>query len=373
MSNTSKDQGSKPAIMITGAAGFIGTALRESLNPEYDLICVDILPAPSKNPGPPDQTGQSVEEWHQVDVTDIQAVDSLFRSLQKPLSGLIHLAWYYDFSNLPHPRYQAAVDNVAALAEAFGRNAKPDAPFIFASSMAAMAPTVPGVKQTPESPRSEAWQYPASKVRGEKALRTTSITQPIVELVLAGVYSDFCELVPLYQSIERIRLGSIQSWFFPGRTDRGLTYVHVDDVSRAFRCALHASYPKSQSVNRLLVGETSPVTNQKIFAAACAAFRRRPVPILKVPPGLAAFGARIIGLFSRENFVQPWMPAFAEEHFEFDLSRTEQVIGWTPVRQLLDTLPTILSLASSDTAQWLMRNERRPWRRKDMAIPLQTK
>lgn len=356
MSDTPKDSGSKPIIMLTGAAGFIGTALRESLSLEYDLLCVDLLPAPRALNG---------EEWHQMDVTDIQAVNHLFRSLRKPLSGLIHLAWYYDFSNLPHPRYQAAADSMAALVEAFGRNAKPDAPFIFASSMAAMAPTVPGVKQTPESPSSEAWQYPASKVRGERALRTVSIAQPLVEFVLAGVYSDFCELVPLFQSIERIRRGSIQSWFFPGRTDRGLTYVHVADVARAIRCALQASYPKSQSIHRLLVGEATPVTNQEIFSAACIAFRRRQVPILKVPPALAKLGAHVIGLFSRKNFVQPWMIGFAEEHFEFDLSCTEQVIGWAPTRRLLDTLPTMLSVASRDTPAWLMRNERRPWRRTD--------
>ena len=357
MSSDPMDLGSRPTIMITGAAGFIGTALRESLNSDYDLICVDLKPAPS------DHSGQ---KWHQVDITDIKAVDQLFRSVQKPLSGLIHLAWYYDFSNLPHPRYRAAVDSVAALAEAFGRSSMPHAPFVFTSSMAAMAPTTPGIKQTPESPRSEAWQYPASKVRGERALRTVSIAQPVVELVLAGVYSDYCELVPLYQSIERIRRGSIQSWFFPGRTDRGLTYVHVDDVTRAILCALLANYPKSQKIHRLLVGESTPVTNQEIFTAACSAFRRMQVPLLKVPPSLARLGARMIGLVSKANFIQPWMIEFAEEHFEFDLSLTEQIIGWTPMRHLLDTLPTMLNLATCDTAEWLKRNERRPWRRLDV-------
>jgi len=359
MSNETKDTRSKATIMITGAAGFIGSALRQSLSQDYELVCIDLLPPLCKGPN---------EDWYQVDITNIQDIDSLFRGLQRPLAGLIHLAWYYDFSNRPHPRYQAAVDGVATLAEAFGRHARPDAPFIFASSMAAMSPTVPGVKLTPESQRSEAWQYPASKVRGERALRKTTIAQPVVELVLAGVYSDFCELVPLFQSIERIRLGSFQSWFFPGRTDRGLTYVHIDDVTEAFRCALRSSYPKSTAVERLLVGEASPVTNQTIFDSASAAFSRSSVPKLRVPPGLAALGAGIITLFSRDNFVQPWMPKFAEEHFEFDLSRTEQVLGWKPTKRLLDTLPTMLSLASNDTNEWLTRNRRRPWRRQELRI-----
>ncbi|MBM4251347.1 MAG: NAD(P)-dependent oxidoreductase [Deltaproteobacteria bacterium] len=354
MSRAAASGESKPTLMITGAAGFIGTALRQCLRVEYDLICIDLLPAPSLSSG---------EEWHQMDVTDVASVERLLRRLQKPLSGLIHLAWYYDFSNLPHPRYQAAADSMATLVAAFGRYAASDAPFIFASSMAAMAPTVPGVKQTAASPRSAAWQYPASKVRGEKALRSVTITQPVVELVFAGVYSDACELVPLFQSIERIRRGNIQSWFFPGRTDRGLTYVHVDDVTRAIRSALRASYPTPRLIQRLLVGEARPVTNQEIFDAASAAFGRVRVPILKVPPFLAWLGAQVIGLFSRSNFVKPWMIAFAEEHFEFDLAHTEAVIGWTPQKRLLDTLPTMLAMASGDTDMWLSRNERRPWRR----------
>lgn len=354
MSSPSCAREPKPTVLITGAAGFIGTALCKSLQAEYDLVCIDLLPAPMQ---------VADQEWHDVDVTDVTSVEHLLRGLPKPLAGLVHLAWYYDFSNLPHPRYKAAADSLATLVEVFGRYAAPDAPFIFASSMAAMAPTVPGVKQTPASPRSSAWQYPASKVRGEEALRSVTITQPLIELVFAGVYSDSCELVPLFQSIERIRRGNFQSWFFPGRTDRGLTYVHVDDVTRAIRSALHASYPAPRLIQRLLIGEARPVTNQEIFDAASTAFGRIRVPILRVPPFLAWIGAQVIGLFSKSNFVKPWMIAFAEEHFEFDLAHTEEVIGWRPQRQLLDTLPTMFALASTDTATWLSRNERRPWRR----------
>jgi len=339
--------------MITGASGFIGSALRRRLAVDFDLLCVDLFPATETAKG---------EVWQIVDVTDSGAIAKLFANLRRPLAGLVHLAWYYDFSNQPHPGYDAAVRAIAPLAEGFSSASVPDAPFIFASSMAAMAPTEPGHKQTPDWPRSEAWQYPASKVRAERQLRSLSVPRPIVELVLAAVYSDSCELVPLYQSIERIRVGSMQSWFYPGRTDRGLTYVHLDDAVEAIRCALTTRF--SGKVHRVLVGEAEPVTNEAIFASCARVFDRSGVAKIKVPAGIASLGARAIGIVDRENFVQPWMIKFAEEHFEFDLSETQNLMSWSPVRKLSATLPKMLEFALRETEEWHRLNQQRPWQRR---------
>lgn len=346
--------GKKPLIMVTGASGFIGSFIRTYLNEDYDLICVDIQAshAPLKN-----------ENWKNLDVTKADDMELLFSSLDRPLSGLIHLAWYYDFSNQPHERYEAAVATLPKLVDLFSKSSYGKAPFIFASSMASLAPTTPGVKQTADSKRSEAWQYPASKVRGENKLRAMTIEQPIIELVLAGVYSDFCELVPLYQSIERIRNGSFQGLFFPGRTDRGLTYVHIDDAIDAIRLCLTIHFPNSSKIHRLLIGESTPVTNQLIFDEASKTFKRSKMPKMYIPPQLAKLGASMMTLIDPRSFIQPWMIPFAEEHFEFDLSQTTKTIGWTPQKSLAFELPKMLSLAQTQTDEWLLRNNRRPWRR----------
>ena len=343
----------RPLVVVTGATGFLGSRVRHQLAAKFDVLAVDLVRATD---------ARASERWCVGDVTEPRFIERFFSAIERPLSGLVHLAWSYDFSNRPHRRYDAAIDGMAPLVEAFSAAAHPDAPFVFASSMAAVAPTEPGKRLTPASPSSEAWQYPRSKARAERALRAKRIGQPRIELVLAGIYSDFCELVPLYQAIERIRGGSFQRWFFPGRTDRGLTYVHVDDAASAVVAALRARYQERDRVHRFLVGEPEPVTNQTIFDATSKAFGRARVPKVRVPRWLAVFGAWVANVIGDGYFVQPWMIPFAEEHFAFDLSETETRLHWQSKVRLTEFLPTMLANARHSPEAWKQRNERRPWR-----------
>lgn len=343
------------SILIIGAEGFIGKALRDRLADRYALICVDRREV--------DQRSEA-EICLSVDINSPLSVDAVWKELHpERLKAVVFLAAYYDFSNKPDPRYDHVVNGLQATLDKMAETLRPDVPLLFSSSMAAMAPTEPGAPQKPESNRLGAWAYPSHKLDAETVLERARIPNPRVEMVLAGVYSDWCELVPLYKQIERVRARSVEAIFYPGPTDRGLTYVHVDDVARAFEKAISANHQRP--VERYLIGEETPVTYEFIHETASDVFFGKPLPLFRVPAFIAWIGAWILGMLARivgkRRFVQPWMVKFAGEHFEFDISRTRAGLGWQPTRSLNEELPDICRRADEKTELWLEKNDARPF------------
>ncbi|MEM1349572.1 MAG: NAD(P)-dependent oxidoreductase, partial [Myxococcota bacterium] len=301
------------------------------------------------------------------DLGDPQQIEELWGVLDPYLDrivGVVHLAAHYDFTNRDDPRYLRLSEAMPTLLSKIATTLAPGAPLVYASSMAAMAPTEPGEPLKPDSPKLGAWAYPKYKIEAEKNLHQAELPQPVVELVLAGVYSDLCELVPLYQQIERVGRRSIESYFYPGDTERGLTYVHIEDAARAFRLALEA-FTGSGGTHRFLIGQHAPVTYKAIHVATSQAFHGRVLPMFPMPKALALVGALFLNALAwtlgRRRFLQPWMIQFAGEHFEFDLSDTQKELGWAPERTLQDDLERILQVAVYHRNLWREVNDERPW------------
>ena len=198
----------------------------------------------------------------------------------------------------------------------------------------------------------------------ERIIESAELDRPVAELVLAGVYSDRAELVPLFQQIERLRRRRVESAFFPGDTDRGLTYVHVDDCAEAFALALVRLRDRA-GIHRLLIGEASAVTYREIHEAASTAFHGAVLPLVWVPRLLARSGASVLGWVGDRvgvrRFLRGWMVQYAGEHFEFDLGPTEESIGWRPKTTLSERLAVILQFAKETPEAWLAVNRARPW------------
>ncbi|MEM1023623.1 MAG: NAD(P)-dependent oxidoreductase [Myxococcota bacterium] len=341
-------------VVILGAAGFIGRVLRKHLGGRYALTSVD-----REWRSPP---GEAYERQLTMDVGDPAAVEQLMVDMElegNNLAGVIDLVAHYDFKNKPDPRYRSVETGLEILLKRMGERLASHVPFLYASSMASLEPTEPGRKLSEQSPRAGHWAYPAHKVRCEKIMEAADIPQPRVQLVLAAVYSDWCELVPLYKQIERVRASTLAN-FYPGPTDRGLTYVHVEDVARAFERALVVGRG-SNGVMRQLVGEDAPVTYQQIQDTASEIFHGNKGTVLRVPRILAKTGAAVLGAVGSEDFIKPWMIDFAGEHFEFDLSSTRSVLDWNPRHDLQLELAPMIQRAHGDPERWRTLNDARPY------------
>lgn len=364
------DTDSRKWVLVTGAAGFIGSHLRARLGTTYRFWCLDCRPVQDARK---DDASDIVDLGDRLELAKVW--DSR-RQIVGQLHAVINLAAYYDFLNRPDPAYTRINDGVEELLRLIGRDAPTGCVLVHAGSMATLAPVEPGQLQKEDSPRAGLWEYPRSKIRAEQILDGAPVPQPVVQLILAAVYSDWCELVPLFEWIELCASRGPEKYFYPGPAGRGLTYCHVDEVVGAFAQVLKkfgsdGERPNSREGSsqiplreKFLVGQSEPLTYQEIHEHACRAFTGKATKLLRVPREFAAIGAHMSSLLGRmrgrNSFIQPWMVAFAGEHFHFDLRHSRTGLGWRPHRQIKQDLDVMLKHAVTDREAWLKVNSLRP-------------
>lgn len=346
-------------IIVTGSSGLIGKELVQNSLKDEQLILVD-----------QDPPAQSMDNFYQVDLGVPAEIHRFWKEIEadhQNIKAIIHLAAYYDFENNPNKKYAALQDGLSELLALFEKDCPQSSVFIFASSMAAISPTEPGVKQTANQSKLGAWQYPRSKIKNEAILDNFKTDKRIIQLVLAGVYTDYCELVPLFNFIELVRGKSIEKFFYPGPKARGLTYVHLSDVGTAFKQAVVQNDQQKLTTQRLrlLIGEEAPFTYQQIHEKTANTFFGKTLPIIRIPKLFAAVGLVFVRLYkkliSQRHFIKHWMIPFTGEHFEFDISETKQAIQWQPKKRIQDKIDLILQNAKENPVKWYELNRMRPW------------
>lgn len=340
----------KPWVIVTGSSGFIGKKLIAELSKSHEIAALDLVPVDNANLNP------NIHQF-ELDLGNGESIAHFFRSHPRPISGLINLAAFYSFSNKPSVHYQRLLSGLPYLAQEFSRLKTGTACFIQASSMACLEPLPPGMLLNNESPSVARWEYPKFKRDSEEILRSVLKCERYVELVLAAVYSEFCELVPLYKFLSAHRNLSLHRWFYPGNADRGLTYIHVDDVAAAFKAQLETL----STTRRLLIGEYEPTTYRTIAQIMDLELYGFVIPKLKVPKWFAKLGAFVLSKIFKRSFYQPWMIDLADEHYCFDLQAAKDQLSWQPTQLLARTLPSMVKKMKENSRLWDSINERRPW------------
>jgi nucleoside-diphosphate-sugar epimerase len=360
------DDMAKPVVVITGASGFLGSAVCIDLVKDFTVIGIDCRE-------PSEQLRKEAPEtiWHILNIADTRAISEVFTQTKNKFGQIdfvIHFAAYYDFGTEWVQEYERTnITGTANLIDA-SRNGGVKR-LIFASSVAAMEPPASGSSLNEKSPPSEYTPYARSKSLGEKLLEEASSELPCIILRIAGVFSDWCELPPLYGLIKLWTSSTPFGRMIPGRGESGIPYIHLIDLVRLIRKSILLNQDPGRS-HIFLASQQGTVLHRQLFSAirTVAAFSGNPKPIY-LPEKMARFGVRIrcaLGELSGNMPVErPWMLDYLDKPWIIDTNHTRRILDWdcTPELGILRKIPDILSHLNSDPKGWdernISRNERR--------------
>ncbi len=345
----------KPVVLITGSEGRIGSAIAARLADAYTVVGFE---RQCKGPN-----------CIEADITSEQALGQACAALRARYGGsiaaVIHLAAFYKFSDEPNPLYDAVnVQGTGHLLRAL--QSFEVGQFIYASTMLVHAPSSPGRLINEAAPLAPAWPYPQSKLAAERLVEFERGAIPSVIFRIAGVYTDNCEVPSLAHQIQRIHERQMQSRVFPGDASHGQAFVHIADVVDAFRAAVdrRAQLPQETTI---LIGEPVTESFETLQNLIAWLLHGEPWDTRQIPKTVAAAGAWLQQTAEvvipdaidrgQAPFIQPFMVALADDHYELDISRAQALLGWRPQHSLRRSLQSMVARLRADPAAWYKRNK----------------
>jgi nucleoside-diphosphate-sugar epimerase len=324
----------KELVIVTGSCGRIGTEVVRKLGKHYAIVGFELLKAIYASDG---------EELVPIDLSSDESVEQAFRHIRQSygtrIASVIHLAAYYSFREQHSEKYElVTVQGTERLLNALKEFEVEQ--FLFTSTMLVHAPTCPGCPITEESPIDPKWDYPLSKVDTEKVIHRLRGSIPTVILRVAGVYDDHCHSIPIGEQIKRIAKRSLDSHFFAGDLTHGASFVHMEDLIDAIARAVEKRKSLPSEVS-LLIGEPTTLSYDQLQRLISKLLWGKEMKTYSLPKWFAKIGAWIQNLFT-DGFIKPWMIEFADDHYELDIRRARDLLGWSPHHTLAETLPKMI-------------------------------
>ncbi|MBF34370.1 MAG: DNA polymerase III subunit epsilon [Hyphomonadaceae bacterium] len=347
----------KPLVLITGAAGNLGTSLSERLRSDYTIVGFDI-------PGT-----EADFDLIGCDMTSDQSVSEAMERLAtehgRKIAAVIHLAAYFDFTGEEHPLYQKLnVEGTRRLLEGLqdfevGR-------FIYSGTMLVHEAGKPGQPITEETALNPKWAYPQSKARAEEAIRETHGDIPYTLLHLAGVYDEHSAVPTLTEQIRRIYERNPHGHAYAAPLSVGQAFLHKDDMVEAFARVV-AKRDELPAENTILVGEPDTVSYGDLQREIAELIHGdSDWRTFTLPKPLASFGAWIESKSEpvvpddidqgEKPFIRPFMVDMADDHYELSIDRARHELDWEPRRRLRDTLPEMVANLKADPLGWYNTN-----------------
>lgn len=351
-----------PVVLVTGSSGYLGSAICVDLCRDHVVLGLDRRP-PSQDlrdeaPG---------AEWGVVDITDARGLMGWTGRMVERYSRIdfvVHLAAFYHFGKRWLPEYEQV--NVAGLKNTLeAAIAAKAARFVFAGSIASLSPPPRGNVLTEKSPPVDHVAYARSKALGETLLFDYQERIPSVSLRIGGVFSDWCELPPLFSLIRMWSSPTVTGRMIPGRGWSGFPYIHRRDLVAAVRNILRESH-RLAPWERMFASPSGCTQHRDLFPVIRKGlgpgFSPRPLFIPPVVARTALFiRNRFKVLLGQRRYERRWMIDYVDKPLVVDAQYTHSTLGWTPSPDLgiLQRLPVLMDHFRKDRREWEMRNIRR--------------
>ena len=347
----------KPIVLITGAAGNIGTSLAGVLEDSYRVVGLD-------RPGSKADFPLIVADLGD-DKSVEQAIGQFRERFGDRIASVVHLAAYFDFTGEENPLYQSInVEGTRRLLRAL--QPLDVEQFLYSGTMLVHAPGEPGSPIDESQPIAPKWAYPKSKAAAEELIRAEHGDIPFVLLHLAGLYDDETAVPTLSNQIARIYERDLQSHFYSGPTHIGQSMVHRDDMLDAFKRAIDRRHD-IPSGTVILIGEEGAVGYEALQdEIGYLLHGAEDWPTIRLPKAAAAAGAWAQHKLEpvipdaldqgEPPFIRPFMVRMADDHYELDISRARELLGWKPKHRLKDKLPEIVAALKRDPKSWYEKN-----------------
>ncbi len=339
----------KNVVIVSGSSGLIGSALILKMASQYNMVGFDNVGYPF----PPPEA-----ECVCLDITSDSNMDFAFERIRyaygNRIASVVHLAAYYDFLGKPSDLYdKITVQGTERLMKHLQKFEVEQ--FIFSSSMLIYAPSAPGIKIVEDSPQDPKWDYPKSKVATEKALHEQHGKVPVVDLRIAGVYSEQGNSIPITNQIQRIYEKQLSARLYPANVNHGSTYIHLDDLVDAIVKTVEnrKELPSEVALN---IGDDETLSYKEVQDIISTEINGKKISIIAIPYWFAKLGAFFLNLIGKA-FIKPWMIDLANDHFEMDSSKAKRILGWKPLHGLRDTLPKMVKNLKDEPIQFYQTNK----------------
>lgn len=346
-----------PTVIVTGAAGFLGSAITADLARDQNVVAIDRRP-----PGSALVEATPGVVWQQTDIADKDALANVFRGATAQFGRIdivIHMAAFYHFGSDWRLEYQRTnVEGTSNVLES--SQAQNAGRLIFASSVAAMPPPPVGQVLTERTPASDFIPYARSKSMGERLVREQSDSLASIVLRIGGVFSDWCELPPL--------CGLVRMWkgrwplcrVVVGQGNSGVPFIHRQDLVRCVRACI-AARERLESYEVLLASPDGSVSHHQLWDAIqrTSGTRSRPIflpaSVTRIPVGVKTAWGKVTGKMPYERL---WMLKYVDWPWSVDAALTRTRLDWacTPGMGICDRLPILLQRFDQNRSRWERRN-----------------
>jgi nucleoside-diphosphate-sugar epimerase len=347
----------RPLVLVTGSAGYLGTAAAQALVAEYQVVGLDKM-SPSSPPSGADFIECDLTEDRSV----ADALDTLRRRHGEQVASCVHLAAHYDFSGEPSPLYRTlTVEGTRRLLRGLQRFQVEQ--FVFSSTHIVMKPADDeGDVITETSPVEPGWDYPRSKLLAEQVIGEERHGIPAVILRLAGVYDADTRVVPIAQQMRRIYEKQLESYFFPGDATHGQAFVHLEDAVNCIRLTVERRHQLGP-YEVFLVAEPDVMSYADLQERLGELIHGKEWPTIRIPKAVAKAGAWVQGQLpgrKEETFIKPWMIDLADDHYPIAVDHARQRLGWEAAHRLRSTLPDMVERLTRDPGGWYRANKLEP-------------